>query len=522
MIRMKTSNLRCNPYLILLVVTSVLLYASLMEDGIFTIDEVEYLYISKAISERFSLDCSPYFKEFTTTDSNITLPMGFFEKDGRIHAKPSFGFPLIASLFYGLFKASGLQLLNVSVTLLTTIAIFFFSKRLWRDKNTAYISSTLYLFCTFSVFYAVSLWYHSLITLSFFISMASVLYFNKRKWIPVFLISSAICIWTAYYMIAPIIVLLPFFILKLKKKGDKLSVTLLFFVILFISLVYNNYVYSEPFTGYLSYAINAGNPEGINSLVDTPHILLSNILRMFYGFIAMFICRWWAPENLSQWVWCQKSILESSPFLITAAPGIVYLYKKGIGSKLKFIILSNLAYILLILYGETNVFGAWELSMRHLLPVIPLMTIISSGFISKFLNYKFLYLVLAVSTVFSYFSPTFFFDSCYYTLMSFSPSLTVFLLSIWIFHRVHGRYRLGIKTERFVIAVLLISLIFLSNFININDVKIGNEVRLCSKLLSEKTGRMEITDPFIFRDNIREGPDEVVNIIVSVYSLPLK
>ena len=48
---MKISYLRRNPYLILLMVTSVILYASLIEEGLFTVDEREYLYISRAISD---------------------------------------------------------------------------------------------------------------------------------------------------------------------------------------------------------------------------------------------------------------------------------------------------------------------------------------------------------------------------------------------------------------------------------------------------------------------------------------
>ena len=514
-------NLKNNSYIILLVITSIILYTSLMGGGLFTVDELGYLYTSMAISDRLSLDCSPYFSGFSSGSIMKVPRIIFFIKGSEVYTLYSFGFPLLSSPFYTLFGFYGLQIFNILLTISTTVAIFFVSKKIWENTYIAYISSTLYLFCTFSLFYAVSLWYHSLITLSFFISIASVLYLNDRRWIPVFSISSAVCIWTAYYMLVPISFLFLFFVYKLEKKWDKLFIILFFFVTLSLSWIYNSYLYSEPFMGCFGSDINAGHLKETNSFIDLFHRLMGNLIRVSYGFIAMFICRGCAPPELDTgWAWCQKSILESSPFLIAALPGFIYLYRKGIDGRLKFIMLSSLVYLLMILYGKSNTFGSWEFSMRYLLPVIPLLVIFSSGFVSKFLNYKFLYLVLVVSTVSSYFSPTFFFDSRYYNLMSFSPSLAAFLLSIWIFHRVPGRYRLGIKTERFVIAVLLISLIFISNFININDVKIGKEVRLCSKLLSEKTGRMEILDPFIFRDNINEGHDEVVNILISVYGLP--
>ncbi|MEA3254638.1 MAG: hypothetical protein U9Q22_02265 [Candidatus Altiarchaeota archaeon] len=518
-------NPRNNLYIILLVITSIILYALLVEEGLFTVDERSFLYLCMALSDRLSIDCSPYFSGFHS-GSTMGIPLGFFIKDSKVYSIYALGFPLLSIPFYKIFGFYGLQICNMLLTILTTVAVFFISKRIWGDKNTAYISSTLYLFCTYSLFYAVSLWYHSLITFSFLLSMASVLFFNDRRWIPVFIVSSAVCIWTAYYMFVPILFLFLFFIYGLEKRGSKVSLSFFLFVILSISWAYNNYVYSASFTGYLGPVINAGHLGETNSFIDLFNRLTSNLIRMLHGFIAMFICRGCVPENLNTWAWCQKSILESSPFLITALPGFIYLFRKGIDARLKFIISSNLAYTLMILYGKTNTFGSWELSMRYLLPVIPLLVIFSSGFISRFLDYRLLYPLLIVSTLFSYFSPTLFFGFWYHhlslLLIPLSLGLAAFMSLIWMCQRVGGNFHLDVNTKKFVTATLILSLILLSNYININDVKIGNEVRLCSKLLSEKTGKMEITDPFIFRDNIKKGPDEVVNITLSVYDLPLK
>ncbi len=476
----KMVNLKNNLYLVMLVVTSIVLYACLLEKGLFTVDERCYLYLTKAISERLSLDCSPYFSGFPT-GSNMAIPLGFFIKGSGIYSLSSFGFPLLSSPFYKLFGFYGPQIFNILLMILTTVAIFLLSRKIWENSEIAYVSSIMYLFCTFSLFYAVSLWYHSLITFCFFISTVAVFYYPERKWIPIFLISSAACIWTAYYMFVPLAVLYLFLILKLKRKLEKGFMILFLFVILSISWAYNDYVYSAPFTGYLSGEMNAGHLKETNSFTDLFHKLMNNLIRMIYGFIAMFICRACVPENLSGWVWCQKSILESSPFLIAALPGFVYLYRKGVDVKLKFIILSNLVYVLMILYGKTNTFGSWELSMRYLLPVIPLLTISASGHISKFLDYRLLYPVLLAFTVSIYLSPTLSFNSWYYYLIHMSLSLVVVLLLIWMYQRVEGTL-LDVKTKKVVTAVFLLSLILLSNFININDVKIGNEVR--SKTIS--------------------------------------
>lgn len=494
-------NLKNNFYLVMLVITSIVLYTCLMEKGLFTVDERSYLYLTKAISERLSLDCSPYFSGFPN-GSDMIIPGIFLMKGSEVYSTYSFGFPLLSSPFYILFNSYGLQIFNTLVTILTTVAIFLLSRKIWKNTDVAYISSTMYLFCTFSLFYAVSLWYHSLITFCFFISMAAVFYYPEKKWISIFLISSAICIWTAYYMFVPIAVLYLFFILKLEKKTEKGFVILFLFLTLSISWAYNNYVYSTPFLGYFRNEINAGHLGEANSFTDLSYRIMDNLIRMIYGFIAMSMCRGCVPHELSGWIWCQKSILASSPILVAALPGFIYLYRKGIDSRLKFIILSNLVYTLMILYGKTNTFGSWELSMRYLLPVIPLITIISSGFVSKFLNYKNLYMLLVTSTIFICLLPPAIFDSTYYGSLLMSLALVLLLIIFLIFGKLEMKLgRDPSKELRYVIVLILVSMILLSNFINVNDVRIGNELRSQSIAISSdveiKNNDYKVPDPIV-------------------------
>jgi len=470
-------NLKNNFYLILLVVTSIILYASLIEEGLFTVDEREYLYLSRAISERFSLDCSPYFKEFATTGSNMALPLGFSGKDGKVYngVTNRFGFPLLAAPFYKLFGICGLQVFNIMITLLTSVLIFFLSKKIYLNESIAYVAAVLYSFCTFSMFYAVSLWYHSAITFFFILSLTILMYYSEKRthFLGLFIISSLFCVWVAPYMFFPLFVLLLFFTLEMDNNYKKITLISLFLFILFSPALFISSFHHVPMN--LLSRVTGWAP-----LSDSILVLFSLLLKISYmpfGFIAMFICRG-CVSGFDEWAWCQKSILESSPFLIAALPGFIYLYRMGIDSRLKFILSSNLIYILMVIYARTDTFGSWELSMRYLLPVIPLLTIVSSEFISRFLNYRYLFLILVVSTIFSYFSPTLFFNFWYYHLMSLSLYLAALLLLIWVYQRTEGKYKLGVKNEIFVIVTLLISLIFLSNFININDVKIGNEYRL--------------------------------------------
>jgi hypothetical protein len=266
-------------------------------------------------------------------------------------------------------------------------------------------------------------------------------------------------------MIVPLAVLFLFLVISMNRNIGRLFIIMYFLAILSISWAYNAHIYSDTITGYYGSVAVGG---------------ISNLLKYFYGIIAMFFCRGCVTPELSFWANCQKSVLESSPFLIAVIPGFIWLHKKKSFSRpMKYVIASNLLYAGMIVYGKTNTFGGWELSMRYLLPIIPLLTIVGSGFIGKFFEYRFLYSFLVVSSLFNYFLvPVMPFDHFYYWIISLSLLVSLLLLFIWIFQSIPGRRRVNGMLAKIAIPMLLLSLIYSSNLINLNDVKIGNMYRL--------------------------------------------
>jgi 4-amino-4-deoxy-L-arabinose transferase-like glycosyltransferase len=283
--------------------------------------------------------------------------MGFSKKNGHIYAAVDIGFPLLSSPFYLALGPIGLQIFNSLITSLTVAIVYFGARKLF-DETTARTAAPLYLFCTISIFYATSMWHHSLATMGFILAQVSFLYMrDDKRFSFLFALGCAIAVWSAYYMILPILVLL------LAGKGKKHFIL----VPIFLSLcwIYNAHVFGS-FHGDFGIQMHSFQPKTIDNL------------------IAMVI---WREHVLDPWMrWkIQKSLLESSPFLVLSILGLAT-------KRCWPLIASNVLYLIGVASHTPSDFGGWEFSMRYLLPIIPFGTILSSAFISGILREKTKYL----------------------------------------------------------------------------------------------------------------------------------
>lgn len=471
--------------LTILLIASLGFHLLLVGDGLFTVDEREYLYLTKALAEKRTLDVSSYIPGYASMGSELLLPFGFFKCNPGVCVEPSFGFPLIASLFYPFLKDYALVLVNIVFATLSVLLVYLISKKIWGSDEVALISAALFLFATDSMFYAVSLWYHTLIVTSFLLSSYAILSYSseRRRFLLLFVISSAFCIWIAYYMFVPLFVMYLYLLMKVTNRG-RLALLLSLCCILLISFAYNYWVYSSPiFANFKPTAKLKGVADDFR-ITDTPSTIALNIERVSYGFVGMFISRFFTFQRYPTWSNFQRAVLEYCPYLILTIPGIIILMKhKTIDWGISIIIVSNLVYSFMILYGRTGDFGGWQLSMRNLTPVLPLLVVLSSGFIYRFLKLKHVATVVLLSLVISYLLPAMLFDATYYIASTLSVSLaffTVFLLLL---------YALGVHHfENLVsslITITLIAMLLLAVVINTNDVKIGREFRSFTNKISE-------------------------------------
>lgn len=428
---------------------SFIFYLATIQNGLLSTDENAYLHLSRSIAERFPqefLEQDEYFKgKVLTENTGWASPAGFFVKNGHIYAGVHLGFPLLSSPFYWLLGPLGLKIFNSLITSLTLVIIYFGAKKLF-DKNTAYLAVVLYLFTTFSMFYATSLWHHTLATMGYILAQVSFLYMDRgAKVMALFVLGSAIAVWAASYMLFPLSILF-FLVLRKGRKGS--VIILLIFILLSISWVYNIQVF---------HSFHGKSPPGTDSIIK----FFSDSGRILDNLVAMFIYR---EHVIDPWGWwkIQKSLLESSPFLILSIIGLTIRRPWPL-------IISNFFYLVMVVNQTTPDFGGYEFSMRYLLPIIPFGTILSAAFISKLFNEhttKFLVILLSLSTVVFYASglET---DSRVLSLF-FSASLMIFSLFY---------YKKKNEAVRILLTILLLVAMLHSNFVNITDVKTGNQQR---------------------------------------------
>ncbi len=447
--------------LALILLASLILYSLSIQHGFFSPDEREYYYLSKSLAEKQSLYSTAYFPAFSLTQSEVALPAFFSFNGFGVYpdmVETKFMYPLLASVFYWIFGFCGLQFFNIIVTLLTTVLVYFMAWKIF-DETVAVFSSLVYSFCTFSVFYSTSLWYHTLATMFFLLCQVVILYFDVLKRhvaIPVLIVSSVFCVWTAYYMFLPLAALyVPLFYRRSTpvRLGDKAILLLLFFLSVY-------FVWPASFVKAQAGDLIAGSTESVS--------VLGRFLSYFKAFVSMFFFRWVTPDAYSG---LQKSLLESCPYMVAFIPGLFAVRK--ISVELKSILLSHILLVLMVVHtrGHAGDFGAWTLNMRYLLSVLPLLVVVSSAFLSKHLKFERLFPTLVVSSFLFYILPVFYFSTAYNLLLASSWCLILFFI-ILCFLSIRK-----LNSQNYNLTVILFLMLIVSNILNINDVKFGNQFR---------------------------------------------
>lgn len=424
-----------------IIVFSLSLYLGLMTPGLVSTDENANLYLSKSIAESFSLQVDSYFKG-RDINEQMALPPSFSINEEHVYADVDIGYPLTSSPFYRLFGGIGLQISNAIITSLTLVFLYYGSLKIWGNREAGFLSVLIYLFGTYSLFHSTSLWHHALVTMSFLGAQVSWLYFDEdAKKRGLFLLTSVIAVLTASYMLIPIGTL---FLYVLKKKRNGIIVPI-FLATLLAILWYNLQV----------------SPSVMGKQAQDFGFSFSTAI---HNFISMVIYRGYIIDPWGRWS-IQKSILESSPFLITSFFGLFYLKKKSL-------IVPNFIYLLGILLYTPPDFGGWTLNMRYLLPILPFMTLLSAGFISRFYrNSNLLVLPLLVLTGYSYIhSPKVAIGSFEYLelkILSLSSAIALFISSLMYIH-------MKSRVTFFTLVLMFLGSLAFSNFLNVHELQVGN------------------------------------------------
>ena len=304
------------------------------------------------------------------------------------------------------------------------LLVYLISKRIWNSLYAAIVAAFLYGLASDSLFFAVSLWYHPLYVFCFLIASYSLLVFseNKQLYNILFCFASAVCITIKLYTALPLAVLA----LGLPKVCRKTP--LLVIVLLSVSnLAYNHYM--APDQPLSNKGIKIINPiEQNESIIDS---VFRNVERFTKGFILSFINRRAFPEYGFFYL-LQKAVLTYMPYLIFSLAGFLALKKKGLPKPFPPLLLSIIIYSIIVVYTKTNSFGGWELSMRYLMPVTPILLVLAAGYIVELLDYRLIILVIAVSAIFAQYIHVMYFDYRYESTLWFSLLLVIMAVVLLI------------------------------------------------------------------------------------------
>ncbi len=321
-----------------------------LREGLWINDEGAYLLMSRSIVENFPgfLDLSPYL---TTPQQGPYY--SFFWLGGEVHAGISPGLPLLSAPLYLLAGGLGIKLTSTLASIGTAWVLYRLVSRMYGEAHGRF-AALLYVFATPAVFYATSMWYHSLAT--FFLTLCiyaldveTLRY--RRLLIP---LSGALSVLCAFYLLPPALVLVAGGALRMGRRGA--GVLMAFLLLLTPSFAYNLANFGK-LTGEHSVpapVVSAPeNPGGVvhlgkRVLESLPSLLLVSDLRD------------------TPWSRYQKAVFQSSPVL---ALGLLSLLR---AAWLRVPLLSMLTLLLEAAYAGGD-FGGWSLSMRYLTPAFPVL-----------------------------------------------------------------------------------------------------------------------------------------------------
>jgi hypothetical protein len=144
---------------ILSLAAALIVAAFLTPPAAFSIDDVIYIDMARAMAERGSLDI---------TDQNIPAGAPALTKsagivhliDGRAVPQYPAGYGLIAAPFFGLFGVSGLILMNALAGALSLWLTYKIAFRLYRDDRIAANAALILGACTLFAGYVLAIWPH--------------------------------------------------------------------------------------------------------------------------------------------------------------------------------------------------------------------------------------------------------------------------------------------------------------------------------------------------------------------------
>ena len=158
---------------ILLSIFFLLLGLTIYVPGLFSIDDVTYLFMAHSFAKNHTFEIWNGFDEFKTAYFGIFEPVYYKNK---MYGKYPHLYPIIAYPFYSSFGINGLFYINIISFVLTIFILYKFTNLLFSDNKLSLIVTCIYSFCTFSFEYAVGLWPHML---SVFLSLSAYLFFER-------------------------------------------------------------------------------------------------------------------------------------------------------------------------------------------------------------------------------------------------------------------------------------------------------------------------------------------------------
>ncbi len=451
-----------------------------LRGGVFTADEWAHYLLTKSISENFPyfLDLSTYLKHQPGSNPYYS----YFYYNNEIHAGIPLGFPLFASTFYTLFGRFGINIFNLIANILISYIIFLIVSQKY-GKNYGILAALLYVFITPSLFYVSSIWYHISTTLFFILSQYQFLKLKKRKGdVLLFSLFSSLTVLSSYYMIAPISLL---YIYLLVRFPPKLKLLAFFSFALFLlpTFAYNNANFGSPFLG--EYHI----PEIVYSVVgggESPS-LTHELKRLLSSLTALLI---YIDISKHYNATFQKSLLQSSPVL---AFGLFFPLLQRT-SRFIMLFTSNLLLIFMVAYADGD-FGGWQLSMRYLMPVFPFFIISLSGLLSW----------LKISFEIKLICIIFFMEALFLLLYPIGISSEAYshmklLASFFAIALLLTGFTL-IKLKKRVLKPIILTLIILSAFINLNEASYGSSYRSAHSLI-EKSLNLKEGEKVVFPEKV--------------------
>ncbi|GEM_PF-6779348 len=326
------------------------LHLLFLRRGLWTNDEGAYLLLTRSVVENFPrfLNLSAYIPE-----PGAGAYYSYFRFNGEVHAGISPGLSLLSAPLYLLLGELGIKLVSTAASIGTACLLYRLASA--RGEEYGRFAALTYTVATPALFYATSLWYHSLAAFFFTLSIYSVIERGRHAHL-LLPLSCSLMVLSAYYLLLPAAILVIGYSLSLRNRKSIICL-LGFGAMLLPSLAYNAANFGSPLTAEYSAAplleVAGGGTQSLQELI-------TRIARRLPALLFS------AELGSGEYAWAQKALFQSSPVL---ALSMVWLHR---ARRLRLPLLSAGMLLLLTAYAAGDL-GGWQLSMRYLLPIFPLL-----------------------------------------------------------------------------------------------------------------------------------------------------